>query len=73
VEGAEREAWELHNAAMEEYFPGRNFTKAASMFAQVQKLLPRDVSSRMMQERCRRYQTASPSPGWDGVEIGETA
>ncbi|MCX7029689.1 MAG: adenylate/guanylate cyclase domain-containing protein [Spirochaetes bacterium] len=73
VEGAEREAWELHNAAMGEYFPGRNFAKAASMFAKVQKLLPGDVASSMMQDRCRRYQTASPPPGWDGAEIGETA
>ena len=73
VEGAEREAWELHNAAMEEYFPGRNFEKAGSMFAQVQKLLSGDVASSIMQERCRRYRTASLPPGWDGIEIGETA
>jgi class 3 adenylate cyclase len=73
VEGAEREAWELHNAAMEAYYPNRDFAKAEGMFAEVLELLPGDVASSLMQERCRRYRTASPPTGWDGVEIGETA
>jgi class 3 adenylate cyclase/HAMP domain-containing protein len=73
VEGAEGEAWKLHNAAMVEYFPGRSFTKAAEMFEQVRTLLPGDAVSGMMLERCRSYATHAPPPGWSGVEIGETA
>jgi hypothetical protein len=73
VEGDEREAWEIHNAAMAEYFPGRDFAKAASMFARVQELLPGDAAGGLMRERCRRYQASPPPPGWNGVEIGATA
>jgi adenylate cyclase len=73
VEGAEHEAWDLHNAAMEEYFPGRNFPKAAVLFAQVQKLLPGDAPGALMLERCRRYAKKAPPPDWDGAEIGDLA
>ena len=72
VVGAEGEAWELHNAAMVEYFPGRNFAKATGMFEQVRTLLPGDAVSGMMLERCRAYAKHAPPPEWDGAEIGET-
>jgi class 3 adenylate cyclase len=67
--GAEKQAWSMHNAAMEEYFPNRNFPNALRLFEQVQKLLPGDHVSGMMIERCRRYEREPPSPGWGGYEV----
>jgi adenylate cyclase len=67
--GAEKQAWSMHNAAMEEYFPNCSFANARRLFEQVQKLLPGDFASGMMIERCRRYEREPPSPGWGGYEV----
>ncbi len=72
VSGAEREAWDLHNAAMEEYAK-RDFAGAADGFERVGSMLGDDAPSIMMLERCRRYRQLALPPGWDGVEIEETA
>jgi adenylate cyclase len=67
--GAEKQAWSMHNAAMEEYFPNRSFPNALRLFEQVQKLLPGDYVSGMMIERCRRFERQEPPPGWGGYEV----
>jgi len=67
--GVEKQAWSMHNAAMEEYFPNCNFATARRLFEQVQKLLPGDYVSGMMLERCRRYEREPPPPGWGGYEV----
>ena len=64
--GAEREAWDLHDAAMEEYLR-RDFAEAARGFEQVGRLLPDDAPAAMMLERCRRFAKQAPPPDWDGV------
>ena len=64
----EREAWELHNAAMEDYYRQR-FDRATSGFEQVLKALPQDFLATTMIERCRRYRADPPAPDWSGVEV----
>ena len=68
----EREAWDLHNAAMEEYLK-RDFSSAADRFDRVCAMLGDDAPGALMIERCRAYATQAPPPGWDGTEIGEIA
>jgi class 3 adenylate cyclase len=68
----EREAWDLHNAAMEEYLK-RDFSSAAERFGRVCAMLGDDAPGALMIERCRAYATQAPPPGWDGTEIGEIA
>ena len=72
VSGVEHEAWDLHNAAMEEYLK-RDFAGAANSFERVCGMLGDDAPSGLMLERCRAYAKREPPPRWDGVEIGETA
>ncbi|MCX7029690.1 MAG: adenylate/guanylate cyclase domain-containing protein, partial [Spirochaetes bacterium] len=70
--GTQKQAWSLHNAAMEEYYPNRNFSNAITLFSQVQKLLPGDRASATMIERCRRYEREPPGPEWGGYEVMKT-
>jgi len=72
VSGAEREAWDLHDAAMEAYL-AKDFAAAARGFEQVGRLLPDDAPAAMMLERCRRFAKQAPPADWDGAEIGESA
>ena len=69
LSGREKQAWTMHNAAMAEYFPNRNFDTALRLFEQVQKLVPGDNLSGMMIERCRVYRERPPAPGWEGYEV----
>ena len=68
LEGPESEAWELHNAAMEEY-DKRNFEKAAEMFRGVGGLLPGDYPSDLLMKRCLKYVKDPPPASWKGVEV----
>jgi class 3 adenylate cyclase/HAMP domain-containing protein len=68
LDEAESQAWELHNAAMEEYYR-RSFGKAAGLFQNVQIIMPDDHVSAMMMDRCLRYEKKPPSENWDGTEI----
>jgi adenylate cyclase len=68
----EREAWDLHNTAMEAYLK-RDFAGAADRFERVCAMLGDDVPGALMLERCRRYRQLTLPSGWDGAEIGETA
>jgi adenylate cyclase len=63
----EKDAWELHNAAMQEYYK-RNFTRASSLFQDIQRILPGDEPSQILLQRSRKYAKAPPPPSWVGVE-----
>ncbi len=68
LEATEKEAWDMHNAAMEEYYR-LNFGKAARMFEEVGRKLPDDFASQQLHQRCLVYEKDPPPPNWDGVEI----
>jgi class 3 adenylate cyclase/HAMP domain-containing protein len=70
LQAAEREAWELHNAAMTEYdYEKRNFEKAAEMFRGVGDMLPGDYPSDLLMKRCQKYMKNPPPASWKGVEV----
>ena len=72
VEGTDREAWDLHDAAMEAYLK-RDFAAAARGFEQAGGMLKDDAPAALMLERCRRFAKKAPPPDWDGAQIGESA
>ncbi|HUI72487.1 MAG TPA: adenylate/guanylate cyclase domain-containing protein, partial [Spirochaetia bacterium] len=72
LEAVEKEAWDMHNAAMLEYFPGRNFGKAARMFEDVGRMLADDFASAHLRGRCLEYEKNPPAATWDGVEVMKT-
>ena len=68
LEAAEKEAWDMHNAAMEEYYR-RGFGNAARLFDEVGRRLPEDFASRQLRDRCLLYEKDPPPATWDGVEV----
>jgi len=64
---AEKEAWQIHNAGMQEYY-GRNFPRALSLFRDVQRILPADEAAAMLIQRTQGYVKNPPPPHWEGVE-----
>ncbi len=62
----EKEAWQLHNAAMGEYYQ-RNFSRASSLFKDVQRALPGDEPSRRLLERSQAFLRTPPPAAWAGV------
>ena len=68
LEAAEREAWEMNEAAMAEY-QRRNFGQAARMFAEVGQKIPGDFASSQLHDRCVLYEREPPPPEWDGAEV----
>ena len=68
MRAAEREAWDMHNAAMEEYY-GRRFGTAARKFEDVGRMLPDDFASTLLRDRCMLYEKEPPAKDWDGVEV----
>jgi class 3 adenylate cyclase/HAMP domain-containing protein len=71
LEAVEKEAWEMHNAAMEEYYR-RGFGNAARLFDEVGRRLPGDFASRQLRDRCLLYEKDPPEQNWDGVEVMKT-
>jgi len=63
----EKEAWDLHNVAMDDYYYKRDFAKASSLFRDVQRMLPGDEPSRILFQRSEQYRRAPPPRDWDGV------
>jgi adenylate cyclase len=63
----EKEAWELHNAGMDEYYR-RNFPRALSLFRDVQRILPADHTAGMLAQRAQGYLKNPPPRSWNGVE-----
>ncbi|MGA2762413.1 MAG: adenylate/guanylate cyclase domain-containing protein [Spirochaetia bacterium] len=62
----EKQAWELHNAGMEQYYK-RNFTRALSLFRDVQRILPTDDPAGMLIQRTQGYLKTPPPATWNGV------
>ena len=67
LEPREKEAWECHNAAMEEYRK-RNFTRAVTLFKDVLGILPGDEAATLLMTRSALYAKSPPSADWEGVE-----
>lgn len=65
---AHREAWDISNAAMTEY-SRRSFSRAASLFADVHRILGDDYPSELLMRRSQDYAKNPPPAGWDGVEV----
>jgi class 3 adenylate cyclase len=68
LEGTEREAWGMHNAAMDDYY-GRRFGTAARKFEDVGRMLPDDFASTLLRDRCLLYEKDPPPENWDRVEV----
>ena len=68
LEGTEREAWDMHNAAMDDYY-GRHFATAARKFQDVGRMLPDDFASTLLRDRCLLYDKDPPPENWDRVEV----
>ena len=66
LDAKEKEAWDLHNQGMEEYYE-RNFARATARFRDVLKILPGDDAARILMGRSREYEKSPPAAGWDGV------
>lgn len=63
---AEKEAWDLHNEGMDEYYK-RNFSRALSVFRNVQRILPTDEPAGMLMQRAQGYAKNPPPSSWNGV------
>ncbi len=68
LEAAEREAWEMNEAAMAAY-TDRRFPEAARMFEEVGRRLPGDFPSGQLRARCLQYEKDPPPAEWDGAEV----
>ncbi len=66
LEPREKEAWEYHAAAMEEYRK-RNFARAKTLLDDVVRLLPDDGPGALIRDRCRAYAGRSLPETWDGT------
>ena len=71
LEAAEKEAWEMNEAAMAAYLD-RRFSEAARMFEEIGRRLPDDFASGKLSERCRQYEKEPPPADWDGAEVMKT-
>ncbi len=66
LEPPEKEAWELHNTGMAEYYE-RIFSKAAGRFRAVLGILPDDQPARLLLDRCMGFVNNPPASDWDGT------
>jgi class 3 adenylate cyclase len=64
----ERQAWGLHNSAMDHYYK-QEFREAIAQFQEVIRIYPDDFNVDMLLKRCQNYQQNPPPSNWDGVEI----
>jgi adenylate cyclase len=64
---AEREAWEIHNEGMDEYYR-RHFPRALSLFRNVQRILPADDPAGKLIQRTQGFLKNPPPRSWTGVE-----
>jgi hypothetical protein len=67
----EKQAWDIHNNAMELFF-GRQFGKAEEGFREAARLLGGDHVAQMMAERAARYRSTPPPKDWTGIEVMES-
>ena len=70
-EAAEREAWQMNDAAMAAY-QNRRFAEAAKMFEEVGRRLPGDYPSSQLRARSLQFVKEPPPAEWDGAEVMKT-
>ncbi|MDR0731910.1 MAG: HAMP domain-containing protein [Treponema sp.] len=68
IDPKEKQAWDIHNQAMDYYYR-RQFREAAEKFRDAVALLPGDFSARSLFGRCKTCLTNPPPPDWNGVEV----
>jgi class 3 adenylate cyclase/HAMP domain-containing protein len=68
IDPQEKQAWDIHNQAMEYYYR-RQFREAAEQFRSVVAALPNDFNARSLFNRCKTYLASPPPPDWNGVEV----
>ncbi|AHC13867.1 adenylate/guanylate cyclase domain-containing protein [Salinispira pacifica] len=66
------EAWEIHQGAMDAYFPGRDFQTAARRFRQVLEIFPEDYIAAAMIAQCEEFIQNPPPDDWNGVKKMKT-
>ncbi len=66
VSGEQAGAWAAHEEGFARYLE-RDFAAAAVRFEEVRRVLPEDEPSRILLERCRRFQRTPPQDGWTGA------
>jgi len=71
LEAAEREAWQMNDAAMAAY-QNRRFAEAAKMFEEVGRRLPGDYPSSQLKARSLQFVKEPPPAEWDGAEVMKT-
>jgi class 3 adenylate cyclase/HAMP domain-containing protein len=65
---SEREAWRLHDQALDLYYR-RRFTDAAEIFREVWSRLDNDRLAALYVRRCRAFAESPPEPEWNGVTV----
>jgi class 3 adenylate cyclase/HAMP domain-containing protein len=66
-----RQAWDLHNSAMDLYYQNE-FIAAREQFSRVRKLIGGDESAMMMISRCDQYTQKPPGPEWNSGIVAMT-
>lgn len=66
------QAWEIHERAMDAYFPGRDFQTAARRFRQVLEIFPEDYIASAMLSQCEEFIKNPPPNDWNGVKKMKT-
>ena len=64
---ADAQAWKLHGEGLRHYY-ARDFAGALRCFSEIQKIHPRDETSKVFVERSRTYLKSPPPEDWKGVE-----
>lgn len=65
---SEREAWKLHDSAMERFY-ARDFAGADRLFTKLEEHLPEDALAPMFRERCATYRQTPPPQDWNGAWV----
>jgi len=68
VTDAEKRGWATWHSGLEAYY-GRDFSKARTLFQDVQTWLPGDALAAEYLERCDRWIDQPPPSDWHGVEV----
>ncbi len=64
----EQAAWKIHHDALKLYYQ-REFAEAATLFAEVKRLLPNDYLAELFIERCEDLRRIQPPDDWQGMEV----
>jgi len=65
---AMKEAWDLHEAGIDNYYK-RDFTRALDHFKNAQQLLPEDQCLALFIGKCEKYISTPPDANWSGDTV----